>query len=165
VKRVALVAQPYDSGLRGFRMGTGVDVLLGSGLVGELAARGFGVAVTEVSRAPEPGYEIRNTIALDADLASLVRAAVADARFLLVLAGNYNSAVGTTAAIDGELCAVWFDAHADFDLAPYQARRLAASDVHVVDPAALERGELGPGARIREPQRRRRLPPHRSRQP
>jgi len=39
VKRVALVAQPYDSGLRGFRMGTGVDLLLGSGLVGRRSTR------------------------------------------------------------------------------------------------------------------------------
>src|SRR5262245_21574736 len=69
MRRVALVGQPYDSGLRGFRMGTGVDVLFESGLVDQLAARGIDVAVTQVSRTPEPGYEIRNTIVLDADVA------------------------------------------------------------------------------------------------
>lgn len=105
--------------------------------------RGVVCRVTQVSRAPEPGYEIRNTIALDADLASLVRAAVADDRFPLVLAGNCNSAVGTTAAIDAS-SAPSGSTPTPTSTCLTQARRLAASDLHVVDPAALERGELGP---------------------
>ena len=49
-------------------------------------------------------------------LAAHVQRATADGAFPLVLAGNCNSCLGTTAGIGADdLGVVWFDAHADFD--------------------------------------------------
>ncbi len=97
-------------------MGRGVCVLGDDATVRELADAGFDVEVTSVEIATDSGYEIRRTFALMAGLAESVRTAAARKRFPIVLAGNCNSAVGTTAALAHEnLGVVWFDAHADFD--------------------------------------------------
>lgn len=117
MKRVALLAQPYDSAVRDFGMGVGVNVLLEEReLAGRLESDGFDVTVRYVAGSEEQGYEIRRTLTLDRQLAALVRDAVDDDRFPIVLAGNCNSALGTTAGLARtNLAVAWFDAHADLD--------------------------------------------------
>jgi arginase len=117
VKRIALLGQPYDSAVRSVGTGAGVDLLLEDRKLAErLEREGYDVTRRYVAGSEEQGYEIRRTLALDRQLATLVREAVDDRRFPIVLAGNCNSALGTTAGLARDYLAVaWFDAHADLD--------------------------------------------------
>ena len=116
LKRLTLIQHPYDSGIRDFRMGHGARILGDEGTIRQLADAGFDVEVTSVEATSKPGYEIRRTFAVLSGLAERVGTAVATKCFPIVLAGNCNSAVGTTAALARKnLGVVWFDAHADFD--------------------------------------------------
>jgi arginase len=113
-----LIAAPFHSGRRGVAMGQGPLALLERhDLAGRLRARGYEVGADEI---PEPELEDRE-IGRSFEIARLVagaaRAAIAAGRVPVVLSGNCNSALGTTAAVDSErLGVLWFDAHADFDV-------------------------------------------------
>jgi arginase len=116
--RIALIGQPYDSALRDFRMGAGARILLERARR-RLEAEDHDVEMTVVADEEAPGYEIRRTFELDRQLAAVVRDAVVHRRFPLVIAGNCNSAIGTTAGVaagGAKLAVAWFDAHADFDV-------------------------------------------------
>lgn len=112
-----LIAVPYDSGVRGWRMGAGPDRLLDAGLASALRAAGHTVAAEHVELpAGAPATEIGATFALAAQLAERVRAARAGGALPIVLAGNCASAMGTLSGLDGpEPGIVWLDAHADLN--------------------------------------------------
>lgn len=122
-----LIAWPFHNGLHGVGMGAGAVRLAGDEeLVAGLAGAGWSVRPEEVPPVDESGSEIARVIELVRRLAGVVRGAVDDGAFPLVLAGNCNSSLGTVAgagrgagtaagAGDGDLGVVWFDAHADFD--------------------------------------------------
>lgn len=81
-----------------------------------LEEEGWNLSDEEVRAVDESDPEIVRVIELIRRLAESVRHAVADGAFPLVLAGNCNSCLGTTAGMGAEnLGVVWFDAHADFD--------------------------------------------------
>jgi arginase len=85
------------------------------GLVDRLKSVGAELQLTVVE-APDLPQEVKRRIELDARLAERVAQAVSDGAFPLVLSGNCNSSLGTTAGIGrADLGVVWFDAHADFD--------------------------------------------------
>ena len=85
-------------------------------LITNIQAAGWDVEHDEVEPVDESDPEIVRAIELIRRLAGRVTSAAADGAFPLVLAGNCNSCLGTTAGIGAEnLGAVWFDAHADFD--------------------------------------------------
>jgi arginase len=115
--KLHILAIPYDTALRNFRMGGGPDRLLRAGLPGSLEAAGHLVEVEHVS----PGdnsipAEISSSFELNRALASRVRAAVDAGAVPIVLAGNCISAVGTLAGLSPTCCAVlWFDSHGDFN--------------------------------------------------
>jgi arginase len=112
-----LLAVPYDTALRNFRMGAGPDRLLRTGLADSLRAAGHVVEIEQVS--PSEGSspaEIRTAFELNRNLSARVRAAVDAGASPIVLAGNCISAVGTLAGLDATRCAVlWFDSHGDFN--------------------------------------------------
>jgi arginase len=115
--RIDLLSVPYDSGMRGARMGAGPDALLASGVVNRLKASGHDVSHTAIEL-PESGFfpEVQAAFALDRSLAKTVSASVARGAFPMVLSGNCVSSVGTVGGIgDPELGAIWFDAHGDFN--------------------------------------------------
>lgn len=114
---IHLIVVPYDSGVRGWRMGAGPETLLRSGLEDHLRARGDHV-VTEFVEAPDdgPATEIRTAFALAAALRDRVRAARQAGALAVVLAGNCGSALGTVAALaEDEPLVVWMDAHGDLN--------------------------------------------------
>jgi arginase len=77
---------------------------------------GWSVSHEEIDAVDETEPEIVRVIELVRRLATRTKKTVADGAFPLVLAGNCNSALGTTAGIGAEdLGVVWLDAHADFD--------------------------------------------------
>ncbi|HEY0015916.1 MAG TPA: arginase family protein [Longimicrobium sp.] len=114
---VRLIAVPYDSGIRGWRMGAGPAHLLEGGLEAALRARGHTVGTRWIEApADPPPAEIRTTFQLAASVADAVREARSASAFPVVLAGNCATAMGTLAGLaDAEPAVVWLDAHADFN--------------------------------------------------
>lgn len=111
---VELLAVPYDSGLRGARMGAGPQHLLDS----ELAER-FPNVPTRLVELPNELFpsEATAAFALARQLSALVRDAQEREKFPLVLSGNCGvAALGATSGLGGsETGIIWFDAHADFN--------------------------------------------------
>ncbi len=112
-----ILSWPFHNGLRDVSMGSGpirlaTDDVFRAGI----EAQGWTVNHEEIEPADESDPEIARVIELIRRLADRVKEATAVGAFPLVLAGNCNSALGTTAGIGAEdLGVVWFDAHADFD--------------------------------------------------
>ncbi len=112
-----LIVVPFHSAQRGVGMGKGPLALLADhGLASRLRERGYDVAAEEI---PEPDLrdrEIARTFEIDRCVARAARRAIDGNRLPVVLSGNCNSSLGTTAALAGRVGVLWFDAHADFDV-------------------------------------------------
>jgi len=120
VVKVDLIVVPWDSGVRGFRMGSGPEHLLEIGIVEALERSGAEVSVHMV----EPDIavfngEIKTAFEIQRLVAERVAYARSRERFPMILSGNCNTAVGTVAgmtATSGSTPAVcWLDAHGDFN--------------------------------------------------
>ena len=112
--RIRILAVPYDTARRGWRMGAGPDHLLANGVPARLAAAGHSVDVAIVEPRRDAPAEIATAFDLMARLSDAVRAAVRDGAFPLILSGNCNTAVGTLSGLTPRARNVfWFDAHGD----------------------------------------------------
>ena len=115
---VDLLCVPYDSALRGWRMGAGPE-RLGPLVEEHLRAAGHDVALhwiePESGAGGNPPVEIRTAFELMRALAGKVRAATDGGRFPLVLAGNCNTAAGTVGGLGEGTGIAWFDSHADLN--------------------------------------------------
>jgi arginase len=114
---VHILTVPYDSGMRGVRMGRGPEHLVDRGLAATLAKGGHEVAIEtidiEVAGLP---LEVGGAFRLNRLLPERVRAAVSAGALPVVLAGNCNTAAGTLAGIGSERTGVfWFDSHGDLN--------------------------------------------------
>jgi arginase len=111
---VDLVLVPYDTALRGWRMGAGPEHLVQVGLISRLEALGYSVESSVVTSGRDAPAEIGTAFELMGLVAQRVRSAREQGRFPLVLSGNCNTAPGTLAGLTPASRAVfWFDAHAD----------------------------------------------------
>jgi arginase len=113
---------PYDSGHRGERMGRGPLHFSEHGAAARLRSRGCDVAESIVDVSTSFATEVGTSFAVYRALAELVRAAVDDRAFPLILAGNCGSALGTVSGIRAatpndasDIGVIWLDAHADFN--------------------------------------------------
>jgi arginase len=115
--RVQLLIVPYDSGVRGWRMGAGPEHLLRIGLVEHLQSGGHEVQMEVlVDDGQECASEVRTTFGLMQQVATRVRRARAARQFPLVLSGNCNTACGALSGLTPQPRAVfWFDAHGDLN--------------------------------------------------
>ena len=116
-KRVSLIIVPYDSGVRGARMGAGPEALLEGGLEGRLTDKGHEVEIAfiELPRDFHPA-EVQAAFELDRRVALAVADAVARDSFPLILSGNCNTAIGTVTGLgDPRTGVIWFDAHGDLN--------------------------------------------------
>ena len=107
-----ILAVPYDSGRREWRMGRGPEQLLRAGLEDALRARGHRVATERVEAEVESGGEVAATFLLARTLAERVREAAP--AFPLVLSGNCSAALGVLGGA-GPAGVLWLDAHADLN--------------------------------------------------
>lgn len=115
--KTQIIAVPYDSARRDFRMGRGPEHLLERGLEANLREGGHEVS-SSIVEAPDTGplAEIRTAFDLNRALAERAHEAVKKRAFPVTLAGNCNSAVGTLAGIGpAETGVIWFDSHADLN--------------------------------------------------
>ena len=115
--QLRLISCPFHNGLNNVSMGAGPTRLAhDQELRAGLTAPGWNLSDDEIQAVDESDPEIVRVIELIRRLAVSVRQSAVDRAFPLVLAGNCNSCLGTTAGIGAEnLGVVWFDAHADFD--------------------------------------------------
>ena len=115
--KTQIIAVPYDSARRDFRMGRGPGHLLGRGL--EASVREAGHEVSSIMiEAPHTDRlaEIRTAFDLNRALAVCVQGAVKEGSFPVTLSGNCNSAVGTLAGTgQADTGVIWFDSHADLN--------------------------------------------------
>ncbi len=122
---VTLVAVPYDLGREGVGSGRGPTAYLEGGAAEALRAGGHDVEVVTARRSAAFGSELEAVLDVDAAVAALVIAAIADGRLPLVLAGNCNVTLGVRAGLlatrgdsdpdHGRLATIWLDAHGDFN--------------------------------------------------
>jgi arginase len=113
---VDLITVPYDSALRGERMGAGPGHFVANGAVERLRAVAGPVRETAVEAAPGFRAEIATAFDLARATAFAVRAARGHGGFPLVLAGNCITAVGVLASLPAETTGiVWLDAHGDLN--------------------------------------------------
>jgi arginase len=111
---VDLLLVPYDTALRGWRMGAGPERLVAAGLASRLEALGYGVTSSVIEPERDVPAEIGTAFELMRAVARKVRESLGEGRFPLVLSGNCNTAPGTLAGLAPASRAVfWFDAHAD----------------------------------------------------
>jgi arginase len=119
-REVFVIAVPYDSGRRDFRLGRGPARLIELGLLDALRNAACDVEVQEIVL-PTDGFTPETRTAVDLQAAIAVRVAAARRRgaFPLVLAGNCGTSVGTvaglTAATGSRPVVFWFDAHGDLN--------------------------------------------------
>lgn len=113
---IDLIQIPYDTGRRGWRMGTGPERIAEVLDAGALASTGVDARARVVEADVDPPTETSVAFDLAARISALVRASREANRFPLVLAGNCMSAVGTVAGLGADRTAVvWFDAHGDLN--------------------------------------------------
>ena len=113
---VDLITVPYDSALRGERMGAGPLHFVANGAAERLRAAAGPVRETGVEAAPGFRAEIATAFDLARATAFAVRAARGHGAFPLVLAGNCITAVGVLASLPAETTGiVWLDAHGDLN--------------------------------------------------
>lgn len=108
---VRILAVPYDSGRRGWRMGRGPERLLEAGLEDALRAGGHRVD-SEWVEVEGSGTEVATTFQLARALAERVRSAAP--AFPLVLSGGCLLASGVLGGT-GTAGVVWMDAHGDLN--------------------------------------------------
>ncbi len=115
---VDVIAVPYDSGRRGYRMGAGPGAFIDGGLAASIRSWGYGTTVTvvESDTAAATADALDSAMELAAGIAHRVREARAAGRLPLVLAGNCISTVGALAGLGANgIGVLWFDAHADLN--------------------------------------------------
>jgi len=115
--RVELLSVPYDSGVRGARMGAGPEALLNSGLADRIAAQGHEISQTSIELPSDVFLpEVKAAFELDRRLSKAVSAAIARDAFPVVLSGNCISSLATVSGLGvKEPGVIWFDAHGDFN--------------------------------------------------
>jgi arginase len=114
---VDLLLVPYDSGVRGWRMGAGPEFLLQAGLDEHLRKLGHDVRTAEMIVDDQSRLtDLQTSFQLLRLIAARVTSSVAAGRFPLILAGNCLSACGILAGLGPVDRAVfWFDAHGDLN--------------------------------------------------
>lgn len=111
---VRVIAVPYDSGHRGFRMGAGPGHLLDNGLDEALRSAGLSPSLAMVRPTGDRPAEVAAAFEMAGLISDRVRESVSAGGFPLVLSGNCNASLGTLAGAGPEGI-VWFDAHPDFN--------------------------------------------------
>jgi arginase len=115
--QILLIDAPYDCGQANVRMGAGPTYLIDRGLAASLRSAGHEVRCESVRLPLGFHTEWDALIALQQQIAALVRSAVVGGERVLVLSGNCGpAALGVLGGLGGpDTAVVWLDAHADFN--------------------------------------------------
>jgi arginase len=113
--RVRVIQVPSMAGDDRHPAAAGPQALLDAGALERLRASG---AAASTVRADHPGPfadTATASLAVNREIARLVREAAASGELPLVLAGSCSASVGVLTGLGGGVGAVWIDAHADFN--------------------------------------------------
>jgi arginase len=113
---VALIQVPYAIGDERHAASEGPKRLVAAGAARALAARGVAATVERVDRGAPFADSASASLAVNRQLARVVRRSLASERLPVVLAGSCDVAMGVLAGYEHSRCGVvWVDAHADFN--------------------------------------------------
>jgi arginase len=113
---VALVQVPYAIGDERHPASQGPNRLVEAGAERALATGGLATTVERVERGMPFADSASASLAVNKELAHVVRNALASERLPVVLAGSCDACLGILGAFDHSRCGVvWIDAHADFN--------------------------------------------------
>ena len=114
--KISLIQVPWDSGYLKERMGAGPAHLIEQGLIDHLRKNAEVIELSSITIESAFTLEIGTTKTINTLLAEKVRQAKDRNMFPVILAGNCNSSIGTTAGLqENNLGVIWFDAHADYN--------------------------------------------------
>ncbi len=114
--KISLIQVPWDSGHPKERMGLGPVHLVEQGLIDHLRKNAGVIELSSINIESSFLLEVGSTMAINTLLAEKVEQAKNRDMFPIILAGNCNSSIGTTAGLQEEnLGVIWFDAHADYN--------------------------------------------------
>jgi arginase len=114
--KVSLIQVPWDSGHLKQRMGLGPVHLVEQGLIDYLMKNSVDVESTSINFDEKFTLEIGTAKVINTLLAEKVKLARSKESLPIILAGNCNTSLGTTAGLAvNDLGVIWFDAHADFN--------------------------------------------------
>ncbi|MBI3287453.1 MAG: arginase family protein, partial [Chloroflexi bacterium] len=113
---VCLIQVSYMIGDDRHGASQGPQCYMQAGVEKLLVARGAAVAVERIERGEPFRDSATASLAVNKQLAPIVRQATAAGQFPLVLAGSCDVSMGILAGFDHERCGVvWIDAHGDFN--------------------------------------------------
>lgn len=114
--QVCLIQVPYMLGDERHGASQGPESFLHGGAERVLAAAGVSGPLTRIERGAPFRDSASASLAVNRQLAAVVRRAVEDGQLPLVLAGSCEVSMGILAGFDHPRCGVvWFDAHGDFN--------------------------------------------------
>jgi arginase len=114
--RVCLIRVPFMAGDDRHPAAAGPQALVDAGLGERLSASGHVVRTAKVERPGQFADTASASLAVNRELARVVREASTAGELPLVLAGSCSASLGVLAGLDaGRRGAVWVDAHADFN--------------------------------------------------
>ena len=112
---ITLIRAPIATGMTQRGMALAPSRYLEAGANRVLARGGHGVETASLHRG-EPGHDLEDVVAVNAELAATVRDATRRGRFPLVLGGACNVCLGALAGLHPRpVGVVWLDAHGDFN--------------------------------------------------
>ncbi len=118
MRKISLIALPYDSGQFDVRMGRGPNAIIQAGIAKELSGHDIAIEVTAIRVANRFRTEASALVELQRQAVPVIRDAIFQKMRPILLSGNCGpAALSATAALEPQLTGViWFDAHGDFNI-------------------------------------------------
>ncbi len=114
--RICLIEVPFHLGKERIGMGLGPVKLMKSSLIQNLLDQGHNIRIDAVRYSETFENELDAIIELNNRLKVLVKDAINDHYFPLILGGNCNTCLGTLAGLNSNTTGIiWIDAHGDFN--------------------------------------------------
>ena len=114
--KICLIEVPFHLGKERVGMGLGPIEMIQSNLIQELLDQGHNLRVDAVRHSSSFENELIAIIELNKRLKEMVKDAIKDNYFPLVLGGDCNTSLGTLAGLNSENTGIiWLDAHGDFN--------------------------------------------------
>ncbi|MFX1517480.1 MAG: arginase family protein [Promethearchaeota archaeon] len=114
--KIALISVPFHLGKENVGMGSGPTHYINAGIDQNLKDQGYQVKIEKIQLYEQNKDEVTTTAVLSNSLGRVVKEALSENFFPLILGGNCNTCLGTLAGFnEPKPGIIWFDAHGDFN--------------------------------------------------
>ncbi len=114
--KICLIEVPFHLGKERIGMGLGPITLMQSNLVQKLLDQGHNLRVEAVRHSGSFESELSAITELNKQLKEIIKDAIQDNYFPLILGGNCNTSLGTLSGLNSKNTGIiWLDAHGDFN--------------------------------------------------